>query len=72
MCGLSENKDQSQRDLKKTNTKKDESEIKKITQVITNRFGNSLSICGPAPLLVETPDLLINIATGVWYHLFDT
>ena len=51
MCGLSENIDGGHRDLKKANTKWDESEIKKITQVITDRFGNSLSICGPAPRL---------------------
>ena len=65
MCGLSEDEDQGHRDLKKANTRKDESEIQKITRVITDRFGNPFSINGPVPLEDETPDPLINIATGV-------
>ena len=47
MCGLSEDEDQGHRDLKRTNTKKDENEIQKIIQVITDRFGNPFSVHGP-------------------------
>ena len=65
MCGLSEDGDQGHRDLKKANTKKDESEIQRISQVITDRFGNPFSIDGPVPVDDEPPDPLINIATGV-------
>ena len=66
MCGLSEVEDQGHRDLKRTNTKKDEEEIQRIMQVITDRFGNPFSV--HVSVLEgedESPDPLINIATGI-------
>ena len=66
LCGLSEDEDQGHRDLKRTNTKKDEKEIQKIIQVITDRFGNPFSVHGPVlEEENEMPGPLINIATGV-------
>ena len=50
----------------RTNTKKNEKEIQKIIQVITDRFGNPFSVHGPVlEEENEMPGPLINIATGV-------
>ena len=66
MCGLLEDEDQGHRDIKSINTKKDEIEIQKIMQVITDGFGNPFSV--PGPVLErddQMPVPLINIATRV-------
>ena len=46
------------------NTAKYDSESQKITNVITDTFGNPFSINGQEPVEDLTPDLLVKIAIG--------